>query len=46
MRYTNAQMKADEFVKTKQSFGAGAEKGAFKLKRFQGIDSKIDNKRV
>jgi len=39
-------MKADEFVKTKQSFGGlGGEGGAFKLKRFQGIESKIDNKR-
>ena len=46
VRYTNAQMKADEFVKTKQSFGAiGAGSNAFKLKRFQGIESKIDNKR-
>ena len=38
-------MRADEFVKTKQSFGADV-KAAFKLKRFQGIDSKIDNKRA
>ena len=44
MRYTNAQMRADEFIKTKQSF-AGDMKPNFKLKRFQGIDSKIDNKR-
>ena len=38
-------MRADEFIKTKQSFG-GEARGNFKLKRFQGIDSKIDNKRA
>jgi len=38
-------MRADEFVKTKQSFGEMGGSNAFKLKRFQNIDSKIDNKR-
>jgi hypothetical protein len=40
-------MRADEFIKTKQGFGSlGAASNAFKLKRFQGIESKIDNKRA
>jgi hypothetical protein len=39
-------MKAEEFIKTKNSFDWQQTPSAqFKLKRFQGIDSKIDNKR-
>lgn len=38
-------MRADEFIKTKQSFGEMGAGTVFKLKRFQGIESKIDNKR-
>ena len=38
-------MKAEEFIKTKNSFDWQQNQPQFKLKRFQGIDSKIDNKR-
>ena len=45
VRYTNAKIKAEEFIKTKNSFDFNMSKTEFKLKRFQNVDSKIDNKR-
>ena len=45
VRYTNAKLKAEEFIKTKNSFDLTHTRQDFKLKRFQNIDSKIDNKR-
>ena len=34
VRYTNAKMKAEEFIKTKNSFDFNSSKNEFKLKRF------------
>lgn len=45
VRYTQAQMKADEFVKTKNAWNKSETREDFKLKRFKNVDSKIDNKR-
>ena len=46
IRYTNAQLKADEFTRTKQGcMGMANTSGEFKLKRFMNVESKIDNKR-
>ena len=46
IRYTNAQLKADEFTRSKQGTMAMANtSGEFKLKRFMNVESKIDNKR-
>ena len=42
IRYTNAQMKADEFIKTKTSvFDEDPAKKEFKLKRFQNIEPRV-----
>ena len=44
IRYTNAKTKAEEFIKTKNSFDLSIP-AEFKLKRFQNVDAKVDHKR-
>ena len=42
IRYTNAQVKHDEFVKTQSAFSyINNESSQFKLKRFQNIQPKV-----
>ena len=45
IRYTRAKMKAEEFIKTSNLKWDQEEKELFKLKRFQNVSTKIDNKR-
>ena len=45
IRYTNAQKKRDEFTNVKNSIGLGNASVDFKLKRFQNISCKVDDRR-
>ena len=44
IRYTNAKTRAEEFIKSKNSFDLSMPT-EFKLKRFQNVDAKVDHKR-
>ena len=47
IRYTRAKTKAEEFIKTQNDWSSNQEnpKDLFKLKRFQNVGAKIDDKR-
>ena len=46
VKYTKARLRADEFIKNKSAISPFASSSVeFKLKRFQNIQARIDDKR-